>query len=264
MNGLISFNSNSLQTYDIAAQTGIITNVINHGSIPDKVANLYQIANSNSSAIPFIDYPSKAISISGVIKGSDQEDLDTRIDTFKGYFNGKNHNLDINYKSTNRRYTATATNVGISERTGALLYVEFTVEFICTKPFGKDIIATEIANVSGNTLSTVTFNPVIGGNAPEQLPITTITLNAITGSGDYVQLSNDGNDQKLLVFGKNLQAGDVIVIDGVSREVTINSQLVDFEGSFLEFEPGAQSLTYTDGFDSRNSDILIEYQKQYL
>jgi len=46
--------------------------------------------------------------------------------------------------------------------------------------------------------------------------------------------------------------------------VTINDTRVDYEGTFLEVEPGAAALTYSDGFTTRNVDILVEYTKRYL
>ena len=41
MNGLISYNSNSLQTYDKNTQTGIITDDIDLDSIPDRDLSVY-------------------------------------------------------------------------------------------------------------------------------------------------------------------------------------------------------------------------------
>lgn len=88
MNGDLSYNSNDLQTYTPSSNVGIITNSIEHTSIPDKVMGLYGLADADGSSIPAINYPSKKITIAGAIKGSTQADLDSRIDTFKGYFTG--------------------------------------------------------------------------------------------------------------------------------------------------------------------------------
>ena len=264
MDGNLSFNTNSLQTYTPATGTGIITNSINHASIPDKVAAMYQLANANSSAIPFIDYPSKAITIAGVIKGTGQADLDDRIDNFKGIFNGKNKDLDIAYSSTTRRYIATVNTLNISERNGALDFVNFTVEFICTQPFGTDTTATEMFNVSAHTSAMYTTEPTIAGNAPTQLPIFTITINALTGDGDYMQISNDSNGQELLLYGYDFEAGDVVIINCAERTVTLNGTLIDYAGVFIELEPGAQPITYSDGFTTRSVDLQAEYNKLWL
>lgn len=264
MNGNLSFNTNSLQTYNPATRTGINTNFIDHTNLPDMVAELYAKADADGSSIPSINYPSKRVAIGGTIHGSSQSDLDSRIDTFKGYFNGKDKNLDITYGAGTRRYIATKNAIAI-ERQQTALFATFKVEFICTNPFGLDIAATALwATKTGFTSATFTEAPTVDGTAPYQLPVITITVNSFTGAGDYVQISNDNNNQELLIYGQAITAGDVIVIDAAERKVTINGTEVDYYGTFLELEPGANSITYTDGFTTRNVDVAAEYTKRWL
>lgn len=264
MNGDLSFNSNSLQTFNRATQVGIITNSIEHTNIPDKVMALYGLADADGSSIPAINYPSKKVTIGGVIKGSTQADLDSRIDAFKGYFIGKDKNLDITYGSSTRRYIATANAVSVVRQQKAL-YATFQIEFLCTNPFGLDTSASPLFTThTGSTVATFTETPTVGGNAPFQLPIFTITLTAISGSGDYVLISNDNNNQEILINGAGLVAGDVIVIDCVQRIVTKNGSEIDYYGTFLELEPGANSLTYTDGFTTRTVTVAASYTKRWL
>lgn len=264
MNGDLTFNSNSLQTYNPQTNVGIITNLIEHTDIPEKIATLYAKADANGSNIPAINYPSKKITIGGTIKGSSQADLDSRIDTFKGYLTGKKKNLDITYGSSTRRYIATENFTSIA-RSQKSLQATFQVEFICTNPFGLDTSTTNLwATKTGFTSATFTEAPTIGGSAPTQLPIFTITVNSFTGAGDYVQISNDNNGQELLIYGQNIAAGDVIVIDCVERTVKIDGIEVDFYGTFLELEAGANSITYTDGFTTRNVDVSAVYTKRWL
>jgi len=262
MNGILSFNTNNLQNYDPVTDTGIITNKINHTGLPDKTVSLYNIANASSSAIPFIDYPSKTITISGVIKAPSDTELDQQIDLFKSYFNGKDKDLDINFAGSTRRYIATVNSMGIT-RSGALLFAEFNVEFICTQPFGQDITATEMYD-STTTIAVFTETPTIAGTAPLQLPVFTITINALTGDGDYIQISNDKNSQEILIYGYNLSDGDVLIIDCAKRIVTLNDVLIDYTGVFLELETGTAEISYTDGFITRNIDVQAEYIKRYL
>lgn len=85
MNGNLTFDSNSLQTFNRSTRVGINTNKILHTNVPEKIAQLYAVANASDSDVPNEDYPSKKVQISGTIHGSTQADLDDRIDTFKGY-----------------------------------------------------------------------------------------------------------------------------------------------------------------------------------
>lgn len=264
MNGDISFNSNDLQTYNPTTDVGIITSAIEHTNVPEQMATLFAKADADGSSIPAINYPSKKISIAGTIKGSSQSDLDSRIDTFKGYFNGKNKNLDIAYGSSTRRYVATKNTLSVIRQQKSL-YAKFAIEFICTNPFGLDTSTTNLWTAkTAFSSATFTETPTIGGTAPFQLPIITITINSLTGAGDYVQISNDNNGQELMVYGLGLIADDVIVIDCIERTVTVNGVEVDYYGTFLELEPGANSITYTDGFTTRDVDVSGVYTKSWL
>lgn len=263
MNGDLSYNTNNLQTFDPVTRVGINTNVIQHTDVPESVAELYIIANSNDSDVPNEDYPSRRIVLGGTIHGSSQADLDSRIDTFKSYFSIRKKNLDITYGGSTRRYVVLKANsVGI-ERMDKALFATFSIELIC-KPFGTDITATSIMSQTNFTSATYTATPTIAGTAPYQLPVFTITIDALTGAGDYLQVSNDNNGQQILLYGLGLVAGDVVVIDCVNRVVTVNGDEVDYDGTFLELQPGASSITYTDGFTTRQVDIVGEYYKRYL
>jgi len=264
MNGDLSFNSNDLQTYDPTTNVGIITNLIDHTDGPELDFTLLGLADTNGSSIPAINSPSKAVALAGAIKGSSQADLDDRIDTFKGYFTGKDKNLDIAYGSGTRRYIATA-GKPLIKRSQKSFIATFQVPIVTTNPYGLDTSATALWATKNNfTAATFTETPTVGGNAPYQLPIFTITIDALTGDGDYVMISNDNNSQEMLVYGLGLEAGDVIVIDCVERTVTVNDVLVDYFGTFLELEPGANSITYTDGFTTRTVDVAASYTKRWL
>lgn len=263
MDGNLSYNSNSLQTYNRSTKVGINTNVIEHTDIPQAVAELMALADTDGSVIPDITYPSRSVKIGGTIHGSSQADLDSRIDTFKGYFRGKDKNLDITYAGSTRRYIATKNAVGVV-RQQKQLWATFSVEFICTNPFGLDTSATALINQSNYTSATLTSTPTVGGTAPYQLPVITITIDALTGTGDYIQIANDLNTQEMVIYGLGFTAGDVLVIDCVNRTVKLNGTEVDYNGTFLVLEPGSSSITYTDGFTTRQVDILVEYIKRYL
>ena len=264
MNGGLTFNSNNLQTYNPATHVGIITNVIDHTDGPELSMSLLGLADADGSSIPSINSPSKPIALAGAIKGSSQADLDDRIDALKGYFRGKDKNLDITYGSGTRRYIATAGKVSVQRQQNSYI-ATFQVPIVCTNPYGLDTSTTSLWATKNNfTSATFTETPTVGGTAPYQLPIFTITIDALTGAGDYVQISNDNNNQEIMIYGMGLTAGDVIVIDCEQRTVTINGVEVDYYGTFLELEPGANSITYTDGFTTRTVDVAASYTKRWL
>lgn len=263
MDGGLLYNTNDLQTFDPVTATGINTNVIKHTDIPESVGELYIVANANDSEVPDNEYPHRRINLGGTIHGSSQADLDNRIDAFKGYFAARYKNLDINYGASVRRYVVMKTNAMGIEREDRALFATFSVELLC-KPFGIDTTATNILSQTAYTSATKTITPTIGGSAPFQLPVFTFTLTTITGAGDYIQITNNENGQEMLIYGLGLANGDVLVVDCVEREVTLNGDEVDYNGTFLELEPGAANVTITDGFTTRSINMNGEYNKRWL
>lgn len=263
MTGAISFNTNNLQTYLASTAVGIITNSIEHTNLPAKDAALYGLANTDRSVIPYVGYPSKAISIAGVIAGSTQANLDSRIDSFKAFFNGKDKDLDIEYNGTTRRYVATVNTISVQRRQKSLL-ATFEIQFVCTLPFGKNTSATTALNQSGRTLSGYTDPYTFLGTAPFQLPVFTITYSAVTGGASYVQIGNSGNGQSIMITDQTWVAADVLEIDVANRTVKKNGVEIDFLGAFPEFAPGAQNFSYSDGFTTRTFTELVTYYPMYL
>lgn len=69
------------------------------------------------------------------------------------------------------------------------------------------------------------------------------------------------------ITGVSFQAGDVLVINPADENgelVKLNGDPVDYTGAVPEFEPGATTFNYADGFTARNFDINIVYKKLYL
>lgn len=254
----LSYDSNSLQT------ANILTNSIDHFSLPTKTLNLYALAQANRSAIPYISYPSKTITVTGVIVDTTIAGLDARLDTFRSYFVGQDKNLDIDYNGSTRRYIATVNTLTI-DRPGGLLYANFSIEFICVIPFGTDTSQTTILNPTGRTLAAYTDSYTFAGTAPYQKPIFTITFTAISGgTTKTVTVGNASNGQSISVT-RTWTAGDVLVVDTTLKTVTVNGVAVDFTGAFPEFPPGAQSITYNDNFTtSRTFNYNVVYAKTYL
>lgn len=253
----ISYAGNALQT------ANIITSDIDMESLPEKEANMYSIGHSNMSKIPFVNYPSKIIIISGTIIGSGVADLDIQLDTFRGLFRGDNQNLDIDYNGISRRYTATANKIKL-KRPGGLGYAEFNIEFLCTTPFGTNTSLTTAVTATTRTLSSYTDAYTFLGNAPYQLPIATITLTTVAGAGTrIVYFGNAGTGQQVKIE-RTWTNGDVVVVNGITRSIQVNGLDVDFSGAFPEYSPGAQNITVNDTFTSRTFNYLVQYYPAYF
>lgn len=244
-------------------QTDVIfTQDIKHNDAPSLTSSMLPLAHANRSVLPYLEYPSKTITVSGFIKGADIPTTDSLVDTFKGYFNGLNRNLDIGYNGSVRRYIATATDVK-ADRPGGLAYANFTVTFVATRPFGQDIVASVPINVMGRTASTYSDTVVFIGSAPYQLPVITITYTAVTAATNgSVSIGNNSNGQQITVQ-RTWVAGDVFAVDSYQQQVTVNGLIYDFTGAFPEFQPGVQSIAYSDSFGSRTFNENVAYYAEW-
>lgn len=252
----LTFAGNNLQT------SNIITAEIDHHGIPFKDAVMYPLAHSNRSALPYINYPHKVITIRGKLSYSTLALLDAAIDTFKGYFNTEDGNLDIGYSGGTRRYIATAVSVNI-DRPGGLAWANFEVIFHCIYPFGRATTATTFASEDNITNATDSWTHTVIGSAPYQLPVIAMAFDSVTDGDAFVRFTNNANGQGITVIGQTFEAADELVIDSYNRKVTLNSAEIDFIGAFMELSPGSTQINYADGFSARQFDIDIEYYPLY-
>lgn len=189
--------------------------------------------------------------------------MDTLEDTFKGYFNTIEGNLDIGHGGSTRRYVATANMVDV-DRPGGLAYANFALEFLCTIPFGLDTSTTTALNATSRTLNNYTDSYTFLGNAPIQQPIFTYTLNSVTGgTAASVILGNADTGQQMTII-RNWTAADVLVVNVRTKTVTINGVEIIGDGAFPDFKPGARDIEYSDTFTTRNFNINVIYTKMYL
>lgn len=253
----VIFDGNDIQT------DNILISEVNHENIPTKDAVLYALAHANKSSIPFVNYPQRGISLTGKVIGSSIADLDSRLDTFRSYFTDKDSNLDIDYNGTTRRYIATLNALSITRPFG-LVHANFVAQFLCTQPFGQNTSTTSAASANNVTTASATYNHTFLGTAPFQLPVITITIDAVTGGTGHLTIKNGANDQGITIVGQTFSATDVIEIDCKNRTVKLDGAEIDFLGAFPEFAPGSQDIEYEDGFTTRTYDINAVYYPMWL
>ena len=255
MAGLL-IDTNDLNT------TNIVVSDIDHSSSPEKSFDLYAIAHANKSHIPFYEYESKQIRLRGSLNASSIVAMDTLIDTFKGYFKGKDKNLDIEHGGSWRRYVVTPAVVDV-KRPGGLAYATFDIRLACGLPFGMDTSLTTLAT------ATITSTPVntaitVGGNADVQFPLITATLTSGTGlTSASVSIGNNANGQ-VATITRSWTAGDVLYIDPYNQIVTVNDVEVYFTGSLPIFETGTGAVSWTDTFTTRSVSLDVKQYRYWL
>lgn len=253
----VTFNGLSLQS------TNIFVNDIDDGSLPTRQVSIFTLAHANASKVPYDSFPTKTISVKGTMRSDTIANFDTLLDTFKASLVGVEKNLDVDYAGTTRRYIATVNSMTLS-RPGGLTYGEFAIQFLCSSPFGTAISATTLLNVTGRTAATYSDSISIGGTAPWQRPIYTITLTAVTSTGQQtVNVSNAANGQQISVT-RAWVAGDTMTIDTSTKSVKVNGVETDYSGAFPELATGSQTVAYSDSLTTRTFSYSIAYNPMYL
>lgn len=252
----LTIDSNSLQT------ANIVTRDIDHFGL-DKDFEAYPIAGANRSYIPNYNYIGRSITLKGSLNASSIAAMDALIDTFNGYFVGKDKNLDLEYSGSTRRYVVTSKPPSI-ERPGGLMYAEFTVVLKCSVPFGVDTTETTLSTTTGITTATTDIAITVGGNAETQYPTITATLNSGTGlTAATISFGNNNNGQVLSIT-RTWAAADVIFIDPYNEIVTVNGTAVYFTGAMPIFETGVQAVNYSDTLATRSIDVVVKQYRYWL
>lgn len=245
---------------DMQSETIVTTSVDYSSSAPRNLQSEALAATDGGVYVQSL-FRQKSIVVTGFIRGETQEVFDDTLDYFQSLVNLPQKALDLQHSSSTRRYIATAQNVSISNQNG-LNFCTFSVEFLCSDPFGKDISATTLLNDS-TTLGSYNSSFTVEGSY-SALPVITITLSSVTdGTAKQVSIFN-GADFSGITIIRNWTSGDDITIDSVNKEVKVNGALVEFSGSFLEFDLGSAILQYVDNFTARSVAITGEYFKRYV
>lgn len=218
------------------------------------------IPGTDKSATYSARYKDRKLNITIEIGRDSRELFDDSLDVLMGLLNGRNKELKLPYGSTYRIWTATYSNMNISDVLGGHGQIE--LEFLASDPIGIDISSTQIFS-ENVTSSSSTKNFVLGGSFEWQKLLITLTLNSVTGATNKtITIDNPATGQTLTITS-TFANGDVLVIDGESGDVTLNGTPVEFSGIVPDWEVGAGSLLYSDNFTTRNRTLVAEYYKRY-
>lgn len=141
---------------------------------------------------------------------------------------------------------------------------EVNIDFLILDPIG--VGGTKQTIYSG----TMTSSPLnidlssldIQGTFDNQFPVYTFTVNSITaGSSPSLSIYNGFNT---ITIDYAFTAGDVLVVDTDNLLVTLNNDLIDFNGVFPNIQNNTQPLVITDTFSARNITVLVEEYPRYI
>lgn len=238
-----------LDNYSLQSDA-VVASYIGHDGGPRQALNLLKISRRDGEKLISSTFEPKTLSISGVIKGSDQDDLERNIDEFKRYTAVTQGELDIEYAGGYRRYIVALQTVLIERAFHHITRAPFSLTFIVNDPpfgqkvsgLGGELVVNEamsaqaIASVAYQT--TITFD----GSAPPK-PVITAVIDTV-GSLAELTFKNQTTNQEITV-GTSWSNGDQVTIDTDGNTVRRAGIDVDFEGIFPEFDLGPNQILLT-------------------
>jgi len=139
-------------TVDISTDP-YVPRFIKHETVPERILSLMELARENGSVIVAEKYGVKHILLQGIIYGSTQVDLETKIDTFKELFSREAKDLDISWEAGTRRYVATCVSHKFDRDYFHISICPWTADFIVPEGVGKDTTRTDaVITIQGASL----------------------------------------------------------------------------------------------------------------
>lgn len=209
-------------------------------------------------------YDPKIITISGWIKGTDWNDLQNKLNAMKEAMVGVDINLDYDNGTSNIRWIVDIDGeVEVPRERTEINMVRFTVEYkAINPPFSFEAVrggAKTVNTVIDQNLSQDEFSQTIdfGGSAPPEVKaeFTITDPSQLTG----IELSDVNGARSILVEPVGMVAGDKIVIDAETPQVTKNNERIDYTGQFPFFQ--AESSPITVNLYTSTGLILDQFQK---
>lgn len=248
---------------DLTEITGIKINNIVHENMPQTVMSSGKIAKNDGIKIFNKEYGDKVIYIEGYITRSSREDFFSTRDTLLKTIEPREKVLRIPLFNRPLEYTGTVRNTAFSDTGGG--YGKFSIEFLCSDPFGYDMDNRTIINGTTITASNSdqSFSETIGGNYKTPAYVVLTVSSVVGGTGKYIDLSNQSGDS--IRITRNWASNDQLIVDNKNRTCRVNGADVDFTGSFFDLSVDDTIMSYEDNFTtSRSVNLIVTYKRRNL
>ena len=254
----ITFNS-----YDLQTSTIVTTNFYGLDEDIDFSHRLEALSSEDGSVIIESRHNTRTISISGVVIGTSQADLESKIDTLKqNLITTTIANLDIGYAGGTRRWQAKLESLKIQRETGMGSTRAFTIDFICLSHIGTATSTTSQAYNNETTANSAISKTYTFTGTAYPKPIITIEVDSCTAL-TKIAIKNTTTNTEMSVTA-TYAAGSTLVIDTENKTVQIEGVSVAWDGVFPQFNQGGNTVTFTFTATAHQSDITYTYYPRYF
>jgi hypothetical protein len=228
---------------------------VKHESVADRTLITLPLAREDGSVHIAERYGQKVVRLQGILKGSSQADLESKVDAFTELLSRPAKNLDIAWNGSTRRYVATCTRHEFDRDHYHLSVVPWTADFIVPSGEGKDTGTTQPSAANGDAVScnpTGTAAYTIEGSKPPRPSIALGNIDAgslvrgieykNTDNGDRIQITYPGSwgNDRTITIDCDAKTVEGDVADGVTKAL-------DFNGVFPRLAIGTNNISITCG-----------------
>lgn len=174
---------------------------------------------------------------------------------------GGDYDLDTTTKVTFREANMVDADLNPNDAKGKVI----TIEFLIDDPVGIGGTPQTLLNATGVTTASTSLDLSaleLQGTFQEQYPIYEITINSLTnGSNPSISIVN-GLSQ--IVISQEFSSGDVIKVDTDAMKVTLNDEIIDFDGGFPFIADTESTIYISDTFTARNVNRKVTMNPRYI
>lgn len=200
-------------------------------------------------------YRDKIINFNGSITADDEDWLLTAIDNIKWSLDWIEWYLQVKFGSTFRRIKATVSSIDIPRNHYNINHITFSISFLCKESFFSEIPMVETAFL----WQTTSFqDEVINDWKAEVFTNTNVVFNSATSVTSFTM----DIEWYSIIVTRSFVAGDVMVLNGETKSVTVNWTEVDYLGVFQPLKKEKNIVTFTITW-TFNIDISILYKKSF-
>lgn len=251
----VTFAGNSLNTI-IGAQ------VYDHefNNLPSRDLKINKLARRDLSIITSAEYSSKVVTVSLRVGGADRLSTEAIIVNLKSAVQAQNAPLVVNQGNLKVEYTATMNQFSITwVGTTAMVVIGFNA----SDPIGKSVDVKTLIIQNANTTGVVALPITVDGSAAAK-PVITVAIRALTGGTNAPITIMNGNTTQGITVTRTWAANDILIIDSMQMQVSVNGTIIDFSGIFPTYPPGPQQIKYVDGLTTRTVDISATYKPRVV
>lgn len=223
---------------------------------PERRLFNYDKAREHGGVVAAAFYKDKRIRVNCSLGRDSRAAFEQSLQELESILQGKEKLLVFSQAGVDTEYTATREHVIVNDYAGGFAEVEIT--FLCSDPFGYNVSATTLYDLSNLVGGDYSFAINWPGNIA-QAPVITITVNSVLGATNQGISIGDGT--RTLTVSDDWEAADVLVIDCRNKTVKVNGSDIEFDGTFPEFS-GSTPVVYSDEIAHRNFDIEITNQER--